>query len=120
VDFLACKLTGSEFGGADMPALVVRGGDWSYVTLRGVDLHGIDLSGLKLREADLTDADLRGADLRGCDLGHARLPGAQLAGADLRGAQTDGIDWRALGLSDVHVDIGQALAIAAAQGVQIS
>jgi len=118
-EFVQCKLTGSEFVNAEFSAVTVRGGDWSWVSLRGVDLHGLDLQGLKLASADLSDADLRETDLRGCDLDHVRLTGARLAGADLRGAQTGELDWRELNLSGVRVDIEQALAIAAAQGVRI-
>lgn len=41
-------------------------------------------------------------------------------GAELSGEDFTRVDWADEVLSEVRVDIGQALAIAAAQGVQIS
>ena len=61
---------------AQLRPLVVDGGDWSYISLRGADLRGVvGLAGLRLLEADLSDADLSGCDMSGADLSRARLRG---------------------------------------------
>jgi len=114
-----CKLTGSQFPGATVRPMTSDECDWSYVSLRGADLTGVDLSDQRLAEADLTDADLTGADLRRADLRHARLQAAKLRGADLRGAQTEGVNWRALDLAGVRLDLSQALQFTSAHGALV-
>ena len=94
--------------------------DWSWTSLRGADLSALDLSGQRFREADLTDADLRGTDLTGADLSRARLQNAKLRGADLRGAATDEINWHAFELTDVRLDLVQAVQFARAHGARVA
>jgi uncharacterized protein YjbI with pentapeptide repeats len=111
-----CKLTGSEFAAATVFPITVRGGDWTYVSLRGARLAGADLTGLNLAYADLTEADLRKTVLHKADLSHARLDKARLNEADLREARLDGVDTRTLELSDVRVTMLQAVVFAQHRG----
>jgi uncharacterized protein YjbI with pentapeptide repeats len=115
-----CKLTGSQFPGAELRPMTSLDCDWSWTSLRGADLSGSDLSGQRFREADLTDADLRECDLTGADLDHARLQGAKLRGADLRGASAEAVHWRALDLTGVRLDLVQAVALARAHGALVA
>jgi uncharacterized protein YjbI with pentapeptide repeats len=115
-----CKLTGSQFPGAELRPMTSTECDWSWTSLRGADLSGCDLSGLRFREADLTDADLRECDLSGADLDHARLQGAKLRGADLRGASTVAVSWRALDLTGVWLDLVQAVEFTRAHGALVA
>jgi uncharacterized protein YjbI with pentapeptide repeats len=114
-----CKLIGSTFVRCDLRPLVVEGGDWSYVTLRGEDLRGVSLAGVRLAEADLSDADLTGASLAGADLSHARLRGVKLRGADLRGAVMDGCEVDLVDWTDVHIDVALAVLLAKARGARV-
>jgi uncharacterized protein YjbI with pentapeptide repeats len=115
-----CKLTGSQFPGAELRPMTTVDSDWSWTSLRGADLSGVDLSGQRFREADLTDADLRECDLTEADLENARLQGAQLRGADLRGASTDGVNWRAFELTGVRLDLVHAVQVARAHGALVA
>jgi Pentapeptide repeats (8 copies) len=47
------------------PAVDLRGGDLSGVTLGDVELRGVNLGGLTIKNADLTGADLRDAEIEG-------------------------------------------------------
>ncbi len=114
-----CKLTGTALVECVLRPVHIQGGDWSYVALRGQDLSGLDLSGLRLREADLTEADLRGTDLRRAELGYAKLHNAKLRGADLRGANLEAVPLKGLDLTDVRIDLGQAMLFAAAHGARV-
>ncbi|SDL62901.1 Uncharacterized protein YjbI, contains pentapeptide repeats [Geodermatophilus siccatus] len=114
-----CKLTGSQFPGAQLRPMTTIDGDWSWTSLRGADLSGLVLAGQRFREADLTGADLRECDLTGADLDRARLQGAKLRGADLRGASTDAVDWRAFELTGVRLDLAQAVQVARAHGALV-
>ena len=111
-----CKLTGSQFPGADVRPMTTTGSDWSYTSLRAADLSGLDLSGQRFREADLTDADLRECDLTGADLDRARLQSTKLRGADLRGASMDEVNWRGFELTGVRIDLVHAVQFARAHG----
>jgi uncharacterized protein YjbI with pentapeptide repeats len=115
-----CKLTGSQFPGAQLRPMTVEDCDWSYTSLRGVDLSGVDLSGQRFREADLTDADLRECDLTRADLDRARLQSAKLRGADLRGASMDEVNWRAFDVTGVRLDLVQAVQVARAHGALVA
>jgi uncharacterized protein YjbI with pentapeptide repeats len=115
-----CKLTGSQFPGAQLRPMTSTDCDWSWTSLRGADLSALDLSGQRFREADLTDADLRGTDLTAADLSRARLQNAKLRGADLRGAATDEINWHAFELTDVRLDLVQAVQFARAHGARVA
>lgn len=116
-EFLGCKLVGSSFDEADLSALVISRGDWSYVTLQFHDLRGRDLRGVRFAEADLYECNLERVDLRDADLTRANLLNARLAKADLRGANLEGIDLSALDLEGVRLDVAQAVQLARAHGV---
>jgi uncharacterized protein YjbI with pentapeptide repeats len=120
VTWEGCKLTGSQFPGAQLRPMTSTESDWSWTNLRGADLSGLDLSGHRFREADLTDADLRECDLTGADLDRARLQGVKLRGADLRGASTDGVNWLAFELTGVRLDLVQAVQFAGAHGALVA
>jgi uncharacterized protein YjbI with pentapeptide repeats len=115
-----CKLTGSQFPGAQLRPMTSTECDWSYAALRGADLSGLDLSGQRFREADLTDADLREADLTGADLDRARLQSTKLRGADLRGASMEEVNWRAFDLTGVRLDLVHAVQFARAHGALVA
>jgi uncharacterized protein YjbI with pentapeptide repeats len=115
-----CKLTGSQFPGAELRPMTSIDSDWSWTSLRGADLSGLDFSGQRLREADLTDADLRECNLVGADLDNLRVHGLKLRGADLRGASTEGVNWRALNLLGVRLDLVQAVQFARAHGALVA
>ncbi|HXO52886.1 MAG TPA: pentapeptide repeat-containing protein, partial [Mycobacterium sp.] len=57
--------------------------------------------------------------LRRADLSGARLQNAKLDEADLRGARVDPTLWTSAGLRGAKVDIEQAMAYAAAHGLDI-
>ena len=115
-----CKLTGSQFPGAQLRPMTSTECDWSYTALRGADLSGMDFSGQRFREADLTDADLRECDLTGADLDRARLQSAKLRGSDLRGASMDEVNWHAFELTGVRIDLVQAVQFARAHGALVA
>jgi uncharacterized protein YjbI with pentapeptide repeats len=115
-----CKLTGSQFPGAELRPMTSVDCDWSWTSLRGADLSGLDLSGQRFREADLTDADLRECDLTGADLDHARMHGAKLRGSDLRGASMDAVNWRGLDVHGARLDLVQSVQFARAYGALVS
>ena len=79
----------------------------------------VDLSDCRLREASLVGADLRKAVLRGADLTGARTQDARLDEADLRGARVDPTFWTTAKLRGAKIDIAQALAYAAAHGLDV-
>ena len=58
---------------------------------------------------------LRGADLRG-----ARTQNARLDEADLRGARVDPTFWTTATVRGAKIDVDQALAYAAAHGLDVS
>jgi uncharacterized protein YjbI with pentapeptide repeats len=65
------------------------------------------------------EADLRKTVLRGADLSGARTTGTRLDDADLRGAIVDPSLWTTARLTRTRIDIGQALAYAAAHGLRL-
>jgi len=92
--------------------------DWTDCEFVGRDFRDDDdLS--RLREASLVQADLCKAVLRGADLTGARTTGTRLDDADLRGAVVDPSLWTTASLTRARVDIGQALAYAAAHGLRM-
>ena len=94
--------------------------DFTLAVLAGADLRGVDLSGCRLREASLVRADLRKAVLRGCDLSGMRTQGLRLEEADLRGARIDATLWTTAAYRGARVGVDQALAFAAAHGLDVS
>ena len=117
--FRQCSMLGSVFVRCRLRPLTLDEVDFTLTVLGGNDLRGIDLSGCRLREANLVEADLRKTVLRGADLSGARSTGARLDDADLRGATVDPSLWTTASLTGARIDIGQALAYAAAHGLRL-
>ena len=65
-------------------------------------------------------ADLRKAVLRGCDLSGVRTQGLRLEEADLRGARIDATLWTTAACRGARIGVDQALAFAAAHGLDVS
>jgi uncharacterized protein YjbI with pentapeptide repeats len=93
--------------------------DLTLAVLGGCDLRGLDLSDCRLRETSLVGTDLRKAVLRNADLRGARTIDTRLDEADLRGALLDPTLWTTATLTGARIDIGQALAYAAAHGLDV-
>jgi uncharacterized protein YjbI with pentapeptide repeats len=117
--FKHCSLMGSEFTECRLRPLVLMEVDLTLAVLGGCDLRGVDLSDCRLREAGLVGADLRKAVLRRADLSGVRCNGAKFDEADLRGARVDPTLWTTVALRGARIDIGQALAYAAAHGLDV-
>lgn len=117
--FTDCKLVGSTFERCTFDRLTVAGGNWSHVALPGADLRTASFRGTRLREADLTGARCQGASLRDLDLAGATLHGATLSGCDLRGSDVGALDPLRVVLKGTVVTYEQALALAAALGLDV-
>ena len=118
--FRNCSMLGSAFENCRLRPIVCDEVDFTLAVLGGADLRGVDLSGCRLREASLVEADLRKAVLRGADLSGARTNGLRLEEADLRGARIDATLWTTAKCRGARIDIAQALAFAAAHGLDVS
>ena len=118
--FRNCSMLGSTFEDCRMRPVVCEEVDFTLAVLAGADLRGVDLSGCRLREVSLGRADLRKAVLRGCDLSGVRTQGLRLEEADLRGARIDATLWTAAAYRGARVGVDQALAFAAAHGLDVS
>ena len=92
--FAQCSMLGSVFVACRMRPITFDEVDFTLAVLGGNDLRGVDLSGCRLREASLVEADLRGATV-------------------------DPSLWRTASLAGARVDVGQAVAFAAAQGLRL-
>lgn len=118
--FRDCKLVGTEWSRrCRTTRVVVTGGDWSFVSLRGQDLRTWRLDGVRLVEADLTAADLRGARLAECDASGAVLREAQLAGSTWERCRLEGVVAGADGVAGLTTDVVGAVALAQAFGVRL-
>lgn len=117
--FRNCSVMGSVFTDCRLRPVAFDEVDFSLAVLGRADLRGVDLSGCRLREASLVEADLRKAVLRGADLSGARTVAARLDDADLRGARIDPTLWTTASLRGAKIDIHQALAFAAAHGLDV-
>jgi uncharacterized protein YjbI with pentapeptide repeats len=117
--FRQCSMLGSIFERCRMRPLSLDEVDFTLAVLGGNDLRGVDLSGCRLRETSLVQTDLRKAVLCGADLTGVRTTGTRLDDADLRGAVVDPSLWTTASLTRARVDIGQALAYAAAHGLRM-
>jgi uncharacterized protein YjbI with pentapeptide repeats len=118
--FEVCRLAGTVVAeGCTLRPLKVVGGDWSYVTLRGVDLSGTVWESVRLTESDLSMADLTDASLRGCELTGVTLRHAVLRGTDLRETSVAGVDLVGLDLTGAVVDPAFAVALAQAYGADL-
>lgn len=117
--FRNCSLMGSVFTECRLRPIVFDEVDFTLAVLAGADLRGANLAGCRLREAGLVETDLRKAVLRGADLTGARVRGARLDSADLRGARVDPDLWTLASLREARIDLPQALAFAAAHGLDV-
>jgi len=115
-----CSMLGSTFEDCRMRPIVCEEVDFTLAVLAGADLRGVDLSGCRLREASLVRADLRKAVLRDTDLAGVRTQGLRLEEADLRGARIDPTLWTTAACRGAQIDVAQALAFAAAHGLDVS
>lgn len=117
--FRQCSFLGSTFVECRVRPVTVVECDFTLAVLGGADLRKVDLSECRLREVSLVGTDLREAVLARADLTGARVQGARLDGADLRGARADPTFWTTATLRGAKIDIEQALAFAAAHGLDI-
>lgn len=118
--FRNCSLLGSTFENCRLRPIVCDEVDFTLAVLGGADLREVDLSGCRFRETSLVEADLRKAVLRGADLSGVRTNGLRLEQADLRGARIDATLWTTAACRGARIDIAQALAFAAAHGLDVS
>jgi uncharacterized protein YjbI with pentapeptide repeats len=117
--FRQCSFLGSVFTECRIRPVTFVEVDFTLTVLGAADLRGVDLSDCRLREASLVDTDLRKTVLRRADLTGARLQNTKLDQADLRGARVDPTLWTTSALRGAKVDIEQAMAFAAAHGLDI-
>jgi uncharacterized protein YjbI with pentapeptide repeats len=117
--FSQCSVLGSVFSECRLRPITLVEVDFTLAVLGGCDLREVDFSGSRLRETGLVEADLRAAVFTGCDLRGARTIGARFEKADLRGAITDPSLWTTAKLAGARIDVAQALAYAAANGLDV-
>lgn len=117
--FRNCSMLGSTFEDCRFRPVICDEVDFTLAVLAGADLRGVDLSDCRFRETSLVRADLRTAVLRGADLTGARTQGLRLENADLRGARIDPTLWTTASCRGARIDIAQALAFAAAHGLDV-
>jgi uncharacterized protein YjbI with pentapeptide repeats len=117
--FRYCSLLGSVFSESRIRPVTWMEVDLTLAVLGGCDLRAVDLSDCRLREASLVGADLRKAVLRRADLTGTRTQDARFDDADLRGARTDPTFWTTAKVRGAKIDIDQALAYAAAHGLDV-
>lgn len=87
--FKGVDLRYSDFGGASLMGVDLRGANLWQSSFHGADLTGANLAGSDLWRSSLLDADLTGADLTGTCLDGADLRGAVLRGANLHNTKFD-------------------------------
>jgi uncharacterized protein YjbI with pentapeptide repeats len=117
--FRHCSLLGSIFTECRLRPVTFVEVDFTLAVLGDCDLRGVDLSDCRLSETSLVKADLRKAVLRRADLRGARTQDARLEEADLRGARVDPTLWTTASVRGARIDIEQALAYAAAHGLDV-
>jgi uncharacterized protein YjbI with pentapeptide repeats len=117
--FRHCSLLGSVFTECRLRPVTMVEVDLTLAVLGGCDLRSVDLSDCRLRETSLVGTDMRKAVLRGADLRGARTQNLRVEEADLRGARVDPTFWTTAALRGAKIDIDQALAYAAANGLDI-
>ena len=117
--FWHCSMLGSVFTECRLRPVAFVEADFTLAVLGECDLRGVDLSDCRLSETSLVKTDLRKAVLRRADLRGARTQDARLDEADLRGARVDPTLWTTAALRGARIDIEQALAYAAAHGLDV-
>jgi uncharacterized protein YjbI with pentapeptide repeats len=117
--FRHCSMLGSVFSECRLRPVTIVEVDFTLAVLGECDLRGVDLSDCRMSETSLVKADLRKAVLRRADLRGARTQDARFDEADLRGARVDPTLWTMAALRGARIDIEQALAYAAAHGLDV-
>ena len=117
--FRQCSLLGSMFSQCRLRPVTFDEVDFTLAVLGGADLAAPTCPGAGCAKHRWWSADLRKAVLRNADLTGARTIGTRLDDADLRGARVDPTFWTTARLPDAKVDIHQALAFAAAHGLDV-
>lgn len=118
-EFRQCSLLGSTFTDCRVRPSKFTETDFTLSSLAGLDLRKMDLSDCRFREANLVGTDMRKANLHGADFTGARTQNLKLDGADLRGARIDPTLWTTAALIAAKVDLPQAIAFAAAHGLDV-
>lgn len=118
-EFTRCKLVGTMFDRCSLDLLKCVEGDWSFVGLPGADLRSASFLRTRMQEADLTGARCQGASFRDVDLARSLLARSDFSGADLRGSDVSSIDPLSVRLEGTVIDPDQAIAIAAALGLDV-
>ena len=117
-EFHHCKMTGSDFGGADCLGLLIDGGDWSLTSLQEIDFGRMSLTDVNFRGSDLQNAVFEKARLSGCSFEGANLSGATFKNADMRTCNIQGLDPFSVTLTGAKIDMEQAVYIAFCHGAK--
>lgn len=113
-----CKMTGSDFGDADINCINIKGGDWSYTSLKDLDFNRMELERINFEGADFTNASLENCIISHCNFYQSNLLHASFKGSDLRGSDLSGIEVLDVDLHNTKVDLEQCVAIAAGLGAK--
>ena len=111
-----CKMTGSDFGDADINCINIVGGDWSYTSLKELNFSKMELCDINFEGADLTGCVLEKCRIDGCSFYGANLMNASFKGSDLRGSNLTGIEVLDVNLQHTKVDLEQCVSIASGLG----
>ncbi|GEO24390.1 hypothetical protein AAC03nite_01750 [Alicyclobacillus acidoterrestris] len=112
-------MTGSTFKQANLSAIIIIQGDWSYTNLRGQHLQNLNLQHVNFSFADLSGARLEKSDLPHANLTMTTFMKANLREADLRGANMNGVNFRDFDLANVKIDFTQAVMMAKSFGARV-
>lgn len=123
-DFRGVDLTESEHAGSAFRNCRFERATLHHSTFRQCSMLGSVFTGARLRPLTLVDVDLTlavlgGCDMRGVDLAGCRMQNLRLDDADLRGARTDASLWTTASVKGAKIAVDQALAYAAAHGLNI-
>lgn len=99
--------------------MVIRGGDWSYTDLRGIECYKMELDHINFEHADLRECLIEKCSMRYCNFRHALMSGTVLKESDLRDSVLDGVDLLGIRFCSVSIDLEQSAAISAALGANV-
>ena len=88
-------------------------------SLRGAKLRNVTFENCVLDDADVTAAEIRETRFDGCTLHRVLIDGVRMRSVDLRGSDLSALDPRQVELRGAVVTYEQALALAAALGLDI-
>ena len=111
-----CKMTGSDFGDADINCINIVGGDWSYTSLKELNFSKMELCDINFEGADLTGCVMEKCRIDGCSFYGANLMNVSFKGSDLRGSNLTGIEILDVNLQQTKVDLEQCVSIASGLG----